>query len=489
MAQKQVKLNNIIQIGFVTVLVLLLFNSACTFWIVRKTSENAFWVTHTYDVKSRLANLLSKFIDAETGQRGFLYTQREEYLDPYNKALTSIQEIENSVDELVKDNPTQFARMKGLSDAGRQKLDELAETITLQRAGKQKAAFDTVLSNKGKKLMDDVRMRISEMVATEDKLLEQRNEDLERNKALMNALLAGGSILALIVGIAMLVFINRSMVRKLILPVNEAINVIASSANEIVATVEEHERVVTQQAAAVTETTTTVDELGASARQSAAQAESAAEAAKQAHQATQDGIALANQASVSMANMKQQVSLVTDHIRKLSEQVGQIGDIAKVVGDLAGETNMLALNAAVEAAHAGEHGKGFAVVATEVRKLADQSKKSAERAHALVTEIQKATDSAVLVTESGSRTTDEVVAIIDKTVASFTTISSTANSVAVNAQQVLLNSRQQAAALGQVTDAMKSLAAGSAQMAAGTSQTKQGVQKLNSVALGLKAMV
>ena len=53
----------------------------------------------------------------------------------------------------------------------------------------------------------------------------------------------------------------------------------------------------------------------------------------------------------------------------------------------------------------------------------------------------------------------------------------------------LLNSRQQAAALAQVTEAMKSLATGSAQMAAGTEQTKQGVKKLNGVALALQAMV
>ena len=64
-----------------------------------------------------------------------------------------------------------------------------------------------------------------------------------------------------------------------------------------------------------------------------------------------------------------------------------------------------------------------------------------------------------------------------------------ANSLAGDVQELLLNSKQQAAALAQVTEAMKSLAAGSTQMAAGTAQTKIGVEKLNSVALDLKAMV
>jgi methyl-accepting chemotaxis protein len=246
---------------------------------------------------------------------------------------------------------------------------------------------------------------------------------------------------------------------------------------------------VVQQAAAVNETTSTVEELGASSRQSADQAQSMDEAAKHSLEVTHEGIALANQVTASVTDMKLKVGSVTEQILLLSEQAGQIGGIAKVVGELAGETNMLALNAAVEAARAGEHGRGFAVVAAEVRKLADQSKKSAERANALVAEIQKATNSAVMVTEEGSATAEQVAAIIAKTIVAFGSISTTANSVAVGAQQVLLNSRQQAAALGQVIEAMKSLAAGSAQMAAGTAQTKIGVQKLNGIALDLKAMV
>ncbi len=118
----------------------------------------------------------------------------------------------------------------------------------------------------------------------------------------------------------------------------------------------------------------------------------------------------------------------------------KIVDIISVIDGIAFQTNILALNAAVEAARAGEHGKGFAVVAAEVRELADQSKKSAERANALVTEIQKATNSAVMVTEEGTRTAEEVVGIIAKTLEAFGSISTTANSVAVSAQQVLLNS-------------------------------------------------
>ena len=94
--------------------------------------------------------------------------------------------------------------------------------------------------------------------------------------------------------------------------------------------------------------------------------------------------------------------MVADQILRLGEQTTQIGSIANLVKDLATQTNMLALNAAVEAARAGDHGKGFAVVASEVRKLADQSKKSAEEAAALIAEVQKATNSTIMVTEEST---------------------------------------------------------------------------------------
>jgi methyl-accepting chemotaxis protein len=271
--------------------------------------------------------------------------------------------------------------------------------------------------------------------------------------------------------------------------IGSAVVGVSTSSTEIAATVTEHERAVSQQAAAVSETTSTVEELGASSRQSASQAEATAEAARHALQVTQEGIAFANRVAESMVGLKQKVGSVAQQILRLSEQAQQIGSIAKVVGELASETNMLALNAAVEAARAGEHGKGFAVVAAEVRKLADQSKKSGERANALVAEIQKATNSAVMVTDEGTRTAEEVASITEKTLEAFAALAGTANGVSESAQQVLLNSRQQAAALAQVTEAMKSLSAGSREMAAGTVQTKAGLLKLNTVALELRAMI
>ena len=190
-----------------------------------------------------------------------------------------------------------------------------------------------------------------------------------------------------------------------------------------------------------------------------------------------------------MRSLKDKIGAMADQILHLGEQTGQIGNIAILLKDLAGQINMLALNAAVEAARAGEHGKGFAVVASEIRKLADQSKKSAEQTAVLVTDIQKATNSSIMVTEDGTRTVTEVTQLVQKVAELFNNLASLAGSVNENAQQMMLNTKQQSAAFAQVVQATNSIAAGAKETVSGIDQTKIGVQNLNNAAENLKALV
>lgn len=291
--------------------------------------------------------------------------------------------------------------------------------------------------------------------------------------------IVGGILLTLGIGF----WTIRNVKRRLIEPVST----ISSSATEIAATIAQHERTVLQQTASVSETTATAEELRVSAQTSSNQAENTAALIKKSLQLIEDGSVSAQRSTVGMDDLQKKVQGVAEQILQLSEQAGQIGVIAKVLGDLSSETNMLALNAAVEAARAGENGKGFAVVASEIRKLADQSKKSAERANALVADIQKATNSAVMVAEEGSKTAKEMFNISTQHSETFQSLAEYADMIDQNAQQVVLNSRQQAGALSQISDAMKNLNVGSTEMATGTKQTKVGLQNLTDVAASLFA--
>jgi methyl-accepting chemotaxis protein len=98
-------------------------------------------------------------------------------------------------------------------------------------------------------------------------------------------------------------------------------------------------------------------------------------------------------------------------VRELAGTANRIGDVVKLISDIAGQTNLLALNATIEAARAGEAGKGFAVVASEVKSLASQTARATEEIGQQVGAIQGATGLAV----EAIRAIAQVVAEIDQT--------------------------------------------------------------------------
>jgi methyl-accepting chemotaxis protein len=232
-----------------------------------------------------------------------------------------------------------------------------------------------------------------------------------------------------------------------------------------------------------------MDELGASSRQAAEQAEASASGARQALVLAEDGSRTVHQTMEGMSTLKDKVGAIAEQIMRLSEQTTQIGGVSDLVGDLANQTNMLALNAAVEAARAGEHGKGFGVVAAEIRKLADQSKKSSEKINALVNDIQAAINSTVMVTDEGTKTVDASINLAQGTAATFSGVADAVNNVFLNSQQISMSAKQQAIAVQQVVAAMNALNLGAKETASGIVQVRVSTQQLHEAAQQLQATV
>ena len=181
--------------------------------------------------------------------------------------------------------------------------------------------------------------------------------------------------------------------------------------------------------------------------------------------------------------------LVATNHHCLSEKTAQISAITNQVGDLASQTNMLALNAAVEAARAGEHGKGFAVVAAEIRKLADASRKSAERINALVDDIQKATNATVMATEESTKTVEKAIQRAQATVNAFNEVKEASSSAGDTAQQTLLSVPQQVSAVKQVLESMDALSTGSRETAIAIGQSRIGSETLREAVVRLKSTI
>lgn len=280
-------------------------------------------------------------------------------------------------------------------------------------------------------------------------------------------------------------FISRAITRTL----KETIDHVVQASQEIAVTTEQHERVASQQAAAIHQTTATIDELGTSAEHSAQQAAAAATGAQQVSDLAENGMQVVNTTFQAMAELKTRVGGISEQILHLSRQTSEIGSISELVADLANQTNMLSLNAAVEAARAGNQGKGFAIVAEEIRKLADQSKRAAEKINTLVTNIQAAIHSTVIATEVGTKTVEQSVRTAEKTAETFSNMSNAIQTVAISSQQISLNIKQQAIATQQIVDTMGVLNDGAVQTTSGIQQAKVCTQQLNQVAQRLQEAV
>ncbi|MDF2605948.1 MAG: tlpC [Bacillales bacterium] len=140
--------------------------------------------------------------------------------------------------------------------------------------------------------------------------------------------------------------------------------------------------------------------------------------------------------AIKIENTIRQVNEINDKnlttatvISNLEIKSKEIGNILKIITEIADQTNLLALNAAIEAARAGEHGRGFAVVAAEVRKLAEQSSLSANQIRNLITEIQGEIGKSVRSMDEGRVAIQEGIKMAQEAGDSFSVIKSSIGSV------------------------------------------------------------
>ena len=266
-------------------------------------------------------------------------------------------------------------------------------------------------------------------------------------------------------------------------------NIIARSSDDIASKVERQEMVANEQASSVSQTTSTVDSLGETSRRSAIQAEESARSASTALSIAETGAQTVEQTRIGMESLKERVKEIAEQIINLSEQTEQIAGVSELVGDLANQTNMLALNAAVEAARAGEYGKGFGVVAGEIRKLADQSRKSADKINNLVTDVQAAMNSAVMVTDEGTKTAESSIDLALNTAESFIGVKDAVNSVFANTSEIANAAKLQAVGIQEILAAVNALNLNAMDTAADMGDVKASTLDLKESAKGLKAIV
>ncbi len=176
----------------------------------------------------------------------------------------------------------------------------------------------------------------------------------------------------------------------------------SASIAQVAANTESFSSFATQTASSIVEMHATTAEIGRSAKESTDLARHVRDAANEGRGAVEGTVG-------GMTKIQQAVGEAKNALAELGERSQEIGDIIRVIDDIAGQTNLLALNAAIIAAQAGERGKGFAVVADEIRDLAERTSVSTEEIRTLIQNVQRSVERASeQMTLSADRVSDGV---------------------------------------------------------------------------------
>ncbi len=495
--------------------------------------ESADLVAHSHKVQEGISTVISTLKDAETGQRGFVMTGEQRYLEPYLAALKAIDKTLQDLRELTADNPNQQRRLEALRPFVSAKLGELAETVALRRQHGLEAALKVVLTDRGKNDMDQARRIAGEMTDEASQVLAQR-EQASRATARFaeEAIIFGGALaltLMLIVGIVtqrsitlplstFMQFVARvgqgdlthqakissaDELGELAQHLDQMVNGLKDVASqtrlatenlnaasaEILASTQQQAAGTGEQAAAIQQTTTTMEEVTQSGAQISERAKQVAASAEATSAASHSGLQAVENTTRTMEAIREQAEAVAENIVSLSERTQAIGEIISTVNDLAEQSHLLALNAAIEAAAAGEQGRSFSVIASEVKNLADQSREATVQVRSILGDIQKGINSSVMLTEeavkrvesgkqqadTADRTIREMTENIQQSVQAF--------------QQIVAGSSQQQIGFSQVMQAVRDIGQASQQSASSTRQLEASALNLTALAQQLQKAV
>ena len=172
------KLGKKIYSGYVLVLSVMTIISIVVFMSINSIIDASKWVNHTYKVIRTGESLLASMVDMETGQRGFMVTGQDEYLEPYNNGLKSFDMLIKQGQQLTSDNPAQGKRWQDVGALKRQWQQEVAEPEVGARrevalGAASMANFKRISSRTvGKQIFDGIRVMLADL---EKKFRSQNN--------------------------------------------------------------------------------------------------------------------------------------------------------------------------------------------------------------------------------------------------------------------------------------------------------------------------
>jgi methyl-accepting chemotaxis protein len=471
--------------GFTLAFLLLLGIGAVAYRTITSLMTTNQLIVHTHEVLEDISAVLGLLRDAETGQRGYIITADEGFLEPYQTGVAGVSAAMKDLRKLTSDNAHQQKWIDEAEPVVAAKLAELKLTIDTRRKGNFEESARVVRAGEGKKLMDNLRRILDEMNRAEGDLRNQRLDEADAAASVAKSTIAFGTLLCLLVVTAAGFLITRSLSGQ----IGAAVRHVQSSSAELQSAANQQASGAKESSTAMTEITTTISELLATSRQIAESAQRVAHVAEETSSAARAGDDTVQKTHESVSGIKRQVDLIVTHMLDLGKKSQQIGGILEIINELAEQTNILAINATIEASGAGDAGKRFAVVADEIRKLADRVGGSTKEIRVLIEEIRAAVNTTVMATEGGSKAVDLGARQFAEVTAALKQITELLGTTTEAAREIELSTKQQATAVAQVNVAVSNVAQASKETEVSAKQTLQTAGQLAGLSRELTRLI
>jgi PAS domain S-box-containing protein len=289
--------------------------------------------------------------------------------------------------------------------------------------------------------------------------------------------------------------VNKAMenLGSVLTKINQGSDVVSKSSHLLKKKVEDMKRNTIEVAAAIAqmakgaqdqaqrtdESSKLVGHVMASATEMEAKGNFINKAAKKGLESSNNGLKTMRHLVTNMDGIKDAAGQTAKSISVLTERADDIGRTLKVITDIASQTNLLALNAAIEAARAGDAGRGFAVVAEEIRKLAEDSRKSAIEIEKIVVDVQKDTQAAGTAIHTMQQSVKEGNQSTTAAGIIFQEIAKSSEETFNFSGEILRASGSQKTSIDSVVKNMEHIVVVSEETAAGTQQVASSSQQMN----------
>lgn len=458
-------------------------------------------------------------------------TQKTEYQAALDKVRTEVADYQQKYEKLIsidgeRDVYQQFVDAQQDYFAGQSRLLQVLE------AGDKSEA--TRISNEELTGHSDKMNKALVQLAQLNRDYSKHQTDLSAENYETSKILV---ILAIVVGIAVSIFIALWMTRSITVPMIDAVIVaetvaggdltqkiavsgddeasrltaalqkmqhnlrdamshisnssdqLASAAEELNSVTEDSSRGLQQQndeiqqaATAITEMSSAVDEVAQTAVQTSEQSTESAKMAVQGQQQVDETVK-------AIRDMNQDVAVTSELIQGLAVQSQDIGKVLDVIRAIAEQTNLLALNAAIEAARAGDAGRGFAVVADEVRALAHRTQTSTREIEEMIAKIRSGTGDAVSAMKHSSDKAGHALTVAQAAGEALTIITQRINKISDSNLVIASAAEEQAKVAREIDRNIVNISDLAAQTAAGANQTSASAHELSRLAVDLNALV